>query len=761
MVPPIDGQLVPPMNQAPGSITDTAAGPAAGAVAVLNHRVYDAYGQIVTQTAPAAATRFTYTGRVADPVTALTYHRARWSDPAAGRFVSEDPIRFAGGLSNLSDYVGASPYDRTDPSGRIFKWLREKVIKPIRNAISEAFDKVKEVVGKGLRKVAEFVTERPLVSLGIAALTGGIGSILSGSVGAFLGKAGALGSKVLGSVLPKFTAASSGLGGTASLSLGKLASVSAGAGVSGTSLFAGANVSVLGVPIVGIGKSVGVLGALADPVAGSVAGGLTDALSRGLLGSGGSIDVASFVPAVGRQGAINAGYSVLGQTGVPSLVGSLRAAAGTASDVFGAVREVFAPPPPVMQLAAAGTLPGTRRLAADGTIRQAGHVQTNPHAFPRRLPPVGMTPHDGPNPLRPYRLPPVHDDAYRSRYDWINGESFETIDLGIGSIADVDLGFMEGFWNNLSDGKVTRANPDPNSVGSALDRHVAETDWSYWDLFSSALSGELDHVDRWDTALDYSGRVSRGAGTIAGAGAATIATGGAAAPLLLGVGLYEGDIAQAEIRTLVTGQSTQTFGSRAISNYVEALGGNRDGLASGTLSFAYDNANLLHAATHLPQLIRSGGDLLTSLPQRLLQRGGAPKGARGPMSGRPFDVSHAGGPVQNLTTDRIRITDRGIDYLERHIARFGDDAANSAMVARLRRISNGDMKPSAQDLNFYSHELRESVRYRRLGHRTGAGDDYDLWNNAHTGTLEDYRLSDFDLEGNRTLYHPDVWDLFE
>ena len=191
-----------------GSITDTAAGPATGAVAVLNHRVFDAYGQVITQTAPAAATRFTYTGRVADPVTALTYHRARWSDPAVGRFVSEDPIRFAGGLSNLSDYVGASPYDRTDPSGRIFKWLREKVIRPIRNAISGAIDKVKEVVGKGLRQVADFVTERPLLSLGIAALTGGIGSILSGSVGAFLGKAGALGSKVLGSVLPKFTAAS-------------------------------------------------------------------------------------------------------------------------------------------------------------------------------------------------------------------------------------------------------------------------------------------------------------------------------------------------------------------------------------------------------------------------------------------------------------------------------------------------------------------------------------------------------------------------
>lgn len=109
----------------------------------------------------------------------------------------------------------------------------------------------------------------------------------------------------------------------------------------------------------------------------------------------------------------------------------------------------------------------------------------------------------------------------------------------------------------------------------------------------------------------------------------------------------------------------------------------------------------------------------------------------------------------------MKVTGRGIDYLEQHIARFGDDTANSAMVSRLRQISRGELKPSQYDLNFYSHELRESVRYRRLGHRTGAGNDYDLWNNAHTGTLEDYQLPDFDINGNRTLYHPSTWHLFD
>jgi len=139
----------------------------------------------------------------------------------------------------------------------------------------------------------------------------------------------------------------------------------------------------------------------------------------------------------------------------------------------------------------------------------------------------------------------------------------------------------------------------------------------------------------------------------------------------------------------------------------------------------------------------------------------APKGARGPISGREFDPTQAGGPVRHLGTDRIRVTDRGIDVVEQHISRFGADQANQVMVDRLRRIARGELTPTQHDLNFYSHELREFVRYRRQGFRTGAGDDYDLWNNAHTGTLEDYRLPDFDADGNRTLYHPDAWPFFE
>jgi len=44
------------------------------------------------------------------------YMRARYYDPEVGRFVSEDPIGFDGGL-NLYAYVGGNPISAVDPTG--------------------------------------------------------------------------------------------------------------------------------------------------------------------------------------------------------------------------------------------------------------------------------------------------------------------------------------------------------------------------------------------------------------------------------------------------------------------------------------------------------------------------------------------------------------------------------------------------------------------------------------------------------------------
>jgi RHS repeat-associated protein len=84
---------------------------------VLNHLIYDSYGQVTSETNPNFDFRYGYTGRERDKETGLNYNRARYYDPANGRFIGEDPIEFSAGDANLYRYVGNSPLNGTDPTG--------------------------------------------------------------------------------------------------------------------------------------------------------------------------------------------------------------------------------------------------------------------------------------------------------------------------------------------------------------------------------------------------------------------------------------------------------------------------------------------------------------------------------------------------------------------------------------------------------------------------------------------------------------------
>ncbi|EPU0991834.1 hypothetical protein ACVULY_002554 [Cronobacter turicensis] len=130
-------------------------------------------------------------------------------------------------------------------------------------------------------------------------------------------------------------------------------------------------------------------------------------------------------------------------------------------------------------------------------------------------------------------------------------------------------------------------------------------------------------------------------------------------------------------------------------------------------------------------------------------------GARGTYSGRTFDPELAGGPIENLTTDDVVIDYSGIANVEKHISRFLPDPANDIMIGRLKKIANGEIPSEQVDLNYYAHECREYKRYCNLGWETGQPEGnagYELWNHAHTATLEDYRL-----KGKvEDLYHPDA-----
>jgi RHS repeat-associated protein len=85
---------------------------------IVNHIVYDAYGKIVSETTAAPnSPRVRFTGQFFDYQAGLNYHHHRWYDPAAGRWISEDPIGFDARDTNLSRYVGNITTIFVDPSG--------------------------------------------------------------------------------------------------------------------------------------------------------------------------------------------------------------------------------------------------------------------------------------------------------------------------------------------------------------------------------------------------------------------------------------------------------------------------------------------------------------------------------------------------------------------------------------------------------------------------------------------------------------------
>lgn len=92
--------------------TRISSGPPRPVAATYN---YDSFGFLTSSTG-SATNWFRYTARQFDSDTALYYYRARYYDPTTGRFLSEDPIGFVGGI-NRYRYVGNNSLLYTDSSG--------------------------------------------------------------------------------------------------------------------------------------------------------------------------------------------------------------------------------------------------------------------------------------------------------------------------------------------------------------------------------------------------------------------------------------------------------------------------------------------------------------------------------------------------------------------------------------------------------------------------------------------------------------------
>jgi len=88
-----------------------------GQFSAVNHRVYDSFGNLTSQTNGAVTIAFGFTGKWTDAETGMTHHLFRWYDPKIGKWISEDPLSFSAGDTNLSRYVSNSPLTNVDPLG--------------------------------------------------------------------------------------------------------------------------------------------------------------------------------------------------------------------------------------------------------------------------------------------------------------------------------------------------------------------------------------------------------------------------------------------------------------------------------------------------------------------------------------------------------------------------------------------------------------------------------------------------------------------
>jgi RHS repeat-associated protein len=79
---------------------------------------HDAWGRVEEDTAPGFQP-FGYAGGLHEPMTGTVRFGAREYDAVTGRWMQKDPIRFAGGDSNLYAYVGGDPVNFIDTSGTV------------------------------------------------------------------------------------------------------------------------------------------------------------------------------------------------------------------------------------------------------------------------------------------------------------------------------------------------------------------------------------------------------------------------------------------------------------------------------------------------------------------------------------------------------------------------------------------------------------------------------------------------------------------
>src|SRR5262249_35848739 len=112
----VNGQLAGSFTGITANQTATRFGLMGYSDATYTAHVFDNFRAEPSQTgSPVYAGRYTWTGRERDPETGLQYNRARYYDPFTARWMSQDPLGFDAGDSNLYRYVGNSEPYLVDP----------------------------------------------------------------------------------------------------------------------------------------------------------------------------------------------------------------------------------------------------------------------------------------------------------------------------------------------------------------------------------------------------------------------------------------------------------------------------------------------------------------------------------------------------------------------------------------------------------------------------------------------------------------------
>jgi RHS repeat-associated protein len=116
------GTVLYPFGDHLGTLRDLATyNDSTNVTTIANHRRYDSFGNLISETNASIDEFFAFTGRPFDDSTSLQNNLNRWYDSKTGSWMSEDPISFVASDSNLHRYAGNNVTRGSDPTGLILQ----------------------------------------------------------------------------------------------------------------------------------------------------------------------------------------------------------------------------------------------------------------------------------------------------------------------------------------------------------------------------------------------------------------------------------------------------------------------------------------------------------------------------------------------------------------------------------------------------------------------------------------------------------------